>query len=209
MTMMCLPQRTVRKCHLCIINDESVCWQRNVEEYSGKKLSQVEPHIFAIAEAAYQSMCSSTANQSCIISGESGAGKVTTPPRSAATTLNTGPSILSSSAPTSDLHHHHLQQDFLICCLPACVQSASFSHFSAFIVVAWWVCCLFVLVCLVLIGCWMVWWIITARCCRSNDMSPVHAALLLSVYHFFCLAHHRLSAEPFVRYDCCRIESHF
>lgn len=99
--MMCLPQRTVRKCHLCIINDESVCWQRNVEEYSGKKLSQVEPHIFAIAEAAYQSMCSSTANQSCIISGESGAGKVTTPPRSAATTLNTGPSILSSSTTTT------------------------------------------------------------------------------------------------------------
>ncbi|KAL3874589.1 hypothetical protein ACJMK2_037577 [Sinanodonta woodiana] len=49
--------------------------QDSILEYSGKKLSTVEPHIYAISEAAYQSLNTSRVNQSCIISGESGAGK--------------------------------------------------------------------------------------------------------------------------------------
>ncbi|XP_062572386.1 myosin-I heavy chain-like isoform X2 [Saccostrea cucullata] len=52
--------------------------QKDVSEFSGKKLSQVEPHVFAISEAAFQSLHSSQKNQSCIISGESGAGKTET-----------------------------------------------------------------------------------------------------------------------------------
>ncbi|KAL4238117.1 TRAFAC class myosin-kinesin ATPase superfamily [Mactra antiquata] len=53
----------------------------NVEAFSGQKLSVVEPHIFAIAEAAFQRLndnnngADGKTNQSCIISGESGAGK--------------------------------------------------------------------------------------------------------------------------------------
>lgn len=57
----------------------SLSLQKDVAQFNGKKLSQVEPHVFAISEAAFQSLHSSQQNQSCIISGESGAGKVITP----------------------------------------------------------------------------------------------------------------------------------
>ena len=52
--------------------------QKNIETYRGKLMGHLPPHIFATAEAAYRNITISEVNQSCVISGESGAGKVDT-----------------------------------------------------------------------------------------------------------------------------------
>ncbi|KAJ1659930.1 Myosin type-2 heavy chain 1 [Dispira simplex] len=46
-----------------------------VEAYSGKSRGQLEPHLFAIAEDAFQGMVRERKDQTIIVSGESGAGK--------------------------------------------------------------------------------------------------------------------------------------
>ncbi|EDQ90134.1 uncharacterized protein MONBRDRAFT_7459 [Monosiga brevicollis MX1] len=46
-----------------------------INEYDGKDIGELPPHIYAIANQAYRSMWKNSANQAVLISGESGAGK--------------------------------------------------------------------------------------------------------------------------------------
>uniref|UniRef100_A0A672IWV3 Methyl-CpG binding domain protein 3b n=1 Tax=Salarias fasciatus TaxID=181472 RepID=A0A672IWV3_SALFA len=55
--------------HLPIYGEEVI------DAYSGQDMTDMEPHIFSVAEDAYRTMTREEKNQSIIISGESGSGK--------------------------------------------------------------------------------------------------------------------------------------
>ncbi|CAL8460835.1 g366 [Coccomyxa elongata] len=49
-----------------------------MEQYRGRDLGELSPHVYAIADAAYRQMRSEAKSQSILVSGESGAGKTET-----------------------------------------------------------------------------------------------------------------------------------
>jgi len=49
--------------------------QKVIDHYKGKRQTEMPPHLFMVAEKAYQHMLMDRENQSCLITGESGAGK--------------------------------------------------------------------------------------------------------------------------------------
>lgn len=53
----------------------SIYGNDTIQLYRDQDVQLLEPHIFATAELAYQSMVNFSKNQSIIVSGESGAGK--------------------------------------------------------------------------------------------------------------------------------------
>lgn len=48
---------------------------KQINDYRGKKINELPPHIFAISDNAFQEMKRDKSNQCIVISGESGAGK--------------------------------------------------------------------------------------------------------------------------------------
>merc|ERR1711981_1549173 len=49
--------------------------QRMIDCYRAKRRTEVPPHLYNVADVAYSNMCRDRANQSMLITGESGAGK--------------------------------------------------------------------------------------------------------------------------------------
>merc|ERR1712179_853416 len=62
-----------------------------MELYVGKRRNECWPHIFAIAEGAYQGMCNSGINQSILITGNLVLGRLRTPRRLSHTLLPSAP----------------------------------------------------------------------------------------------------------------------
>ncbi|KAK2391656.1 myosin-15 [Trifolium repens] len=49
-----------------------------MEQYKGAPFGELNPHVFAVADASYRAMMNEGRSQSILVSGESGAGKTET-----------------------------------------------------------------------------------------------------------------------------------
>jgi myosin heavy subunit len=65
-------QQKKRYCNLPIYTDD------HIRKYAEVGFQRLPPHVFATASRAYRSLKATNANQSIVVSGESGAGKTET-----------------------------------------------------------------------------------------------------------------------------------
>ena len=100
---------------------ENLYDEENMRKYKNKEFTQTdEPHVFAIADAAYTTLEEGGMNQSLIISGESGAGKTESTKQCLnylANAAGSGSGIQTKILKAGNIHYTYSAHYTLLCTL--------------------------------------------------------------------------------------------